>query len=72
LHYACIQKNLNIFNLILTITADIEYKDQNGETAMHWVAMKGSYAILEVLLKKYKSLQKIPDPKNNVNYNTQN
>lgn len=66
LHFSCTQKNLKIFDLILNLTNDIEYKDQNGETALHWAAMKGSYTIIENLLKKYKSLQKVPDPKNNV------
>jgi ankyrin repeat protein len=61
---------LNIFNLILSITTDLEYRDQNGETALHWAAMKGSFSIFELLLKKYKSLQKVPDPKNNVNKNS--
>jgi ankyrin repeat protein len=66
LHYACIQKNLSIFNLILSVTTDIEHKDSNGDSALHWAAMKGSFSIFELLVKKYKILQKIPDPKNNV------
>jgi len=46
----------------------LEYRDNNGETPLHWAAVKGSYNILEIILKKYKSLQKVPDPKNNVKY----
>jgi ankyrin repeat protein len=54
--------------LILSITSDLEYRDKNGETALHWATMKGSFTIFELLLKKYKNLQKVPDPKNIVNF----
>jgi ankyrin repeat protein len=47
----------------------LEYRDNNGETPLHWAAVEGNYNIIEIILKKYKSLQKYPDPKNNVNYN---
>ena len=31
---------------------------------MHWAAVKGNYNLLEIILKKYKSMQIVPDPKN--------
>lgn len=66
LHYACNHKSTKILNLILSLNTDIEFKDSNGETPLHWATVKGSYNILEIILKKYKNLQKVPDPKNNV------
>jgi ankyrin repeat protein len=44
----------------------LEYRDNNGETPLHWAAVEGNYNILEIILKKYKGLQIVPDPKNNV------
>jgi ankyrin repeat protein len=54
LHYACAQKNLQIFNYILNLCKSFDEKDSHGETPLHWAVMRGSYHIVLSLLKIYK------------------
>lgn len=54
LHYACAQKNLQIFNYILNSCKKFDEKDNYGETPLHWAVMRASYHIVSSLLKIYK------------------
>ena len=54
LHHACAQKNLNIFNYVLSLTTKFDDVDSNGETPLHWAVLRGTYHIAHALLKVYK------------------
>ena len=66
MHHSCTQKNLKVFNLIATHTKNLQEKDENGEIALHWAVMKGTYTIVEELLKLYKKFHLNIDIKSKV------
>jgi ankyrin repeat protein len=66
IHYACAQKNIQIFNHIAKLACNFEFVDSSGETPLHWVAIRGTYHILNALLKILKERQINIDPKSNV------
>jgi ankyrin repeat protein len=54
LHHACAQKSIEVFNHILSITKEYNFKDQNGETPLHWAVMRGTFHIVDAIIKCYK------------------
>jgi ankyrin repeat protein len=68
LHHACAQKNLQIFKHIIKFAKNFEHVDSSGETPLHWSVMRGTYHILNNLLKIMKEKNLNIDPKSRVNY----
>ena len=66
IHYSCSQKNLQIFEHIASRTTNFEYTDVSGETQLHWAVMRGTYHILDSLLKIIKEKNLNIDHKSNV------
>ncbi|MCQ2821694.1 MAG: ankyrin repeat domain-containing protein [archaeon] len=66
LHYACAQRNIDIFEKILTmVNGDVNYLiEPVKESCLHWAVMRGSYSIVKRLIEIFKSQQKDIDIKN--------
>jgi ankyrin repeat protein len=52
LMWACYHKNVTIAKQLLNEGADVEEKDYEGNTAMHWSVMKSDIECLQLLLKQ--------------------
>ena len=66
LHHTCTQKNLKVFNLIANHTKNLQERDENGEIPLHWAVMKGTYNIVDELIKIYKKFHLDIDIKSKV------
>lgn len=63
LHHACAQKSLHIFNHVLNLVKKYNELDSNGETPLHWAVFRGTYHIVEALVKMMKEQHINIDPK---------
>ena len=68
LHYACSQKNIEVFRFIAKNSKNYDFKDDSEETALHWAVMKGSYHIIDELIHHIKENNCLINPRNKVKY----
>jgi hypothetical protein len=66
LHYAVTQKSKEIFDHVVSFCGNFCAVDTMGETPLHWVVIKGTYRILEALIKLVKDNQQSVDIKSRV------
>jgi ankyrin repeat protein len=66
IHYACAQKSISIFNHISKLINNFEFVDSSGETPLHWAVIRGTYHILNALIRILKERNINIDSKSNV------
>jgi uncharacterized protein len=50
--YAAGMNHIDLLKYLIDIGADIDFKDYEGRTALHWAAQEGFYDVVEILINK--------------------